>query len=110
MTVPALAPLSLSSAPTVDRTSVSKLSGPSLESALQDFEAIFVSMLLKEMRNSVGKSFFGDDKADALGGMFDMILGEELSRNGGMGISSALARYREVAEMSGPQVLSGEAA
>jgi len=94
MTIP---PLSISPIENFDLTSRADVSGPSMDAALEKFEGLFISMMLKEMRKSVGKGFFGSDKADAIGGLFDMTLGEELGRHGGLGIAAALNRYREVA-------------
>ncbi|MGD9857825.1 MAG: rod-binding protein [Planctomycetaceae bacterium] len=95
MTIP---PLSASLGPDINALSQADVSGPAFESAVQEFEGIFISMMLKEMRKTVGDGFFGGDKADAIGGLFDMTLGEELGRNGGLGIAAALARYRNVAQ------------
>ena len=95
-----------SGAANIDPASYAGVSGPSVNSVLEDFEGIFVSMMLKEMRKSVGQGFFGDDKADAIGGLFDMTLGEQIARNGGLGIAAALSRYQEVAETTETSGLS----
>lgn len=91
-------PLSASPTEIIDRTSGPDAPGPAMDAALEKFEGLFISMMLKEMRKSVGEGFFGGDKADAIGGLFDLTLGEELGRYGGLGIAAALNRYREVAE------------
>lgn len=52
------------------------------------FEALFVSLLLKEMRQSLENgSMFGEDTGDVLGGLFDTYLGEHLAKRGGLGIA-----------------------
>lgn len=108
MTIP---PISLTPVDPTELASRAEVSGPSMDAALQEFEGIFVSMMLKEMRKSVGEGFFGGDKADAIGGLFDMTIGEELGRSGGLGIADALARYQQVTatmETSRPNQHSGE--
>lgn len=94
MTIP---PLPLSPGPEFDLTRYADSSGSAFDAAVHDFEGVFLSMMLKEMRKTVGDGFFGGDKADAIGGLFDMTLGEELGRQGALGIAAALARYRDVA-------------
>lgn len=57
----------------------------------QDFEGLFLSMLVKEMRQtSEGEGLFPGDQSDTLGGMFDMFMGEHLSESGGFGIADKL--------------------
>ncbi len=62
-----------------------------------DFEGLFYSLLLKEMRNSVGTEdgtgLFSGDNTDSLGGMFDMFLGQHLASSGQLGIARMLAAY-----------------
>ena len=67
---------------------------PSLESAQEQFEGVFLSLVLKEMRKTVGEGVFGGDASDTLGGLFDLTLGQELGRQGGLGITDSLARYQ----------------
>lgn len=57
-------------------------------------EGVFVSMMLRTMRESLGGGgFFGDAAgADTYGGMFDQMMGEELSRRGGLGIAEMVIR------------------
>lgn len=65
------------------------------DKAFEQFEGVFISLMLKEMRKTVGEGHFAGDSSDTLGGLFDMTLGEELSRSGGLGITAALARYQQ---------------
>ncbi len=103
------APLPLSAAANAGSGGDAGVSGPPIDSVLKEFEGVFVSMLLKEMRKTVGKGFFGGDKADAIGGLFDMTLGEEISRNGGLGIAAALSRYQEIAATTDTHQLANQA-
>ena len=57
------------------------------------FESLFVSLLLKEMRQSLETgSLFGEDTGDVLGGLFDTYLGEHLAQRGGLGIADMVNR------------------
>ncbi len=103
------APLPLSPAANAGPAAGAGISAPPVDSVLKEFEGVFVSMMLKEMRKTVGKGFFGGDKADAIGGLFDMTLGDEISRNGGLGIAAALSRYQEVAATTDTNRLANEA-
>ncbi|MEX2285676.1 MAG: rod-binding protein [Planctomycetaceae bacterium] len=59
-----------------------------------DFEGIFISMLLKEMRQTVGgDGLFAGDASDTYGGMFDMFLGQHLAAQGGLGIRDMILKY-----------------
>jgi Rod binding domain-containing protein len=57
----------------------------------QDFESVFASMLLKEMRQSLEPgSLFGEDSGDVYGGLFDQYLGEHMTQGTGLGMSRML--------------------
>ena len=63
---------------------------PSLDVG-QQFESVFVSMLLKEMRaTSSEDGLFAGDNADVYGGMFDMFLGQHIASQGAFGIAELL--------------------
>lgn len=69
---------------------------PSLKDAAQGFESVFLSMLLKEMRQTLGPgSLFGNDKSDIYGGMFDQFMAQHLSQGKGMGLAQALLKQLE---------------
>ena len=54
----------------------------------QDFESVFASMLLKEMRQSLEPgTLFGEDSGDVYGGLFDRFIGEQMSKGKGLGMS-----------------------
>ncbi|MCA9184316.1 MAG: rod-binding protein, partial [Planctomycetales bacterium] len=70
--------------------------GPQLEDVARQFEGTFISMLLKEMRQTLsGDGFFAGDKTDTYGSLFDMFMGQHLSQAGGLGIERALLKYQE---------------
>lgn len=57
----------------------------------QDFEGLFLSMLVKDLRKSVdGEGLFPGDSSDTYGGMFDMFLGQHLAQNGGIGMAASI--------------------
>lgn len=57
----------------------------------EQFEAVFLSMMIKEMRKSIdGDGLFAGDSGDAYGGMFDMFIGEHLSESQPLGIGDML--------------------
>jgi len=55
------------------------------------FEGLFVSMLLKTMRETMTSGeLFGGDTADIWGGVFDQCLGDEMAKSGGLGLIEQL--------------------
>ena len=59
-----------------------------IEAAASGFESLFVSMLVKQMRETLEPgSFFGQDNGDVLGGLFDFTMGQHLAQAGSLGIS-----------------------
>jgi flagellar protein FlgJ len=61
-----------------------------------EFEAIFASLVIKEMRQTLEPgSMFGQDSSDSYGGLFDMYLGRHLVQAGGFGVGRMVQRYLE---------------
>ena len=62
----------------------------------KDFEATFLSLLLKEMRQTLdtegGGGLFAGDTGDVQGGLFDLYLGKHLADAGGVGFAPAIER------------------
>ena len=57
----------------------------------KDFEGVFASMMLKEMRNTLEPgSLFGEDSSDIYGGMFDQYLGQQMTESGGFGLAQMI--------------------
>jgi peptidoglycan hydrolase FlgJ len=72
----------------------SGLSGRSFSdaaSAAREFESVFVSMMLKTMRQSMSKDMFAGDDSDTFGGMFDSFMGQHIADNGGIGLAQFIA-------------------
>ncbi len=60
----------------------------------QQFEAMFYSLLLKTMRNSMTENgLFGKESSDTLGGMFDMFMGQHLASSQSLGIARMMETY-----------------
>lgn len=65
-------------------------SGQQLEAA-EEFESLFASMLVKEMRQTVDGGFFGKGPgADTYGQWFDTEMGKALAEDGGLGLADVL--------------------
>lgn len=65
----------------------------SIQKVAKDFEGVFVSLVLKEMRQTLGAgTLFGNDSADLQGGLFDMFMGQHLTEAGGFGVAKMLER------------------
>src|SRR5690349_6057739 len=64
-----------------------------------DFESVFLSTLLKQMRQSVdGDGLFAGDSSDTYGGMFDMFMGKHLAANGGLGVRDMILKYLDASK------------
>jgi Rod binding domain-containing protein len=72
------------------------------DQAIEKFEGMFMSMILKELRKTgTGDGFFPGDKSDTYGGMFDMFVGDHLAKTSDVGLeqlfrsSAALKQLEE---------------
>lgn len=66
----------------------------SIEKVAKDFEGLFVSLVLKEMRQTLEPgSLFGSDAADLYGGLFDLFIGKHLVDAGGFGVAKMVKQY-----------------
>jgi len=74
--------------------------GGETEGAAVQSLSLLVSLVLKEMRQTLGPgSLFGGDTSDIYGGMFDQFLGQAISHNGGFGIAAQI--QRQLAQQTG---------
>ncbi|MEO1983548.1 MAG: rod-binding protein, partial [Fuerstiella sp.] len=64
---------------------------PDAASVAREFESVFVSMMLKTMRQSMSKDMFAGDDSDTFGGMFDAFMGQHIAENGGIGMAKLFA-------------------
>ena len=61
-----------------------------------EFESVFVSLLLKEMRNTLDQGeggLFGSEQSDTFGGMFDLFMGQHIASASSLGIDDAINNY-----------------
>lgn len=87
---PPAVPPSNSSPATLDSNSTSDA-----RRVARDLEANFLSMLLKEMRQTLEPEdgLFPGDTGDVQGGLFDLFMGQHLAAAGGFGLAAALDRH-----------------
>lgn len=70
-------------------TDAARLGGD--ENAARELEKLFVTMLVKEMRESLPEGFFGKAPgANVYGGLFDQMLAESLAAGAGTGLRQAI--------------------
>lgn len=67
------------------------------EHVKSEFESVFSSILLKQLRESLEEGMFGAEASDSYGTMFDMFMGQHLAQAGGVGISKYLDNYLDKA-------------
>ena len=59
-----------------------------------DFEAVFVSLMLKQMRTSMSEDgLFGSESSDTYGGIFDLYVGKHVAESSPLGISQMVQTY-----------------
>lgn len=68
--------------------------GAKLKDAAKELEATFLSMLLKQMRETLEPDggLFPGDTGDVHGGLFDLYMSKHLADAGGVGMAAALLR------------------
>jgi Rod binding domain-containing protein len=59
----------------------------------KEFEAVFSSMLVKQMRESLTEGMFGSDSGDVYGGLFDLFLGRHMAEAQPIGIDKMVKAY-----------------
>ena len=73
----------------------------SINAVASDFESMFLSLVMKEMRQTLEPgTLFGQDGSDVYGGLFDLYLGQHLARAGGFGIGAMVKRQFEASKTS----------
>ena len=61
-----------------------------IEHVGQQFESLFVSLMIQQMRNSLEQGLFGGEASDTYGGLFDQFMGEHLAASSPLGINLAV--------------------
>jgi flagellar protein FlgJ len=65
----------------------------SIERVAAEFESLFVSLVLKEMRQTLDPgTLFGSDQSDVYGGMFDNSLSKHIVDCGGFGVADMVRK------------------
>jgi len=65
-----------------------------VEALARQFEEVFVTLLLKQMRQSIsGDGLFPGDRSDTLGGLFDQQMAAHISHHRGLGLAESLQSY-----------------
>jgi flagellar protein FlgJ len=79
------------------RSTIKGAADARLANMAKEFEATFLSLLLKEMRQTLDADggFFPGDTGDVQGGLFDLYLGRHLADAGGVGLAAALVRQMQ---------------
>jgi len=68
--------------------------GQTDSSVADEFEGMFMSLVVKEMRKTTSEGgLFAGDASDAYGGMFDLFMGQHLAQGGGIGIRRIVNTY-----------------
>ena len=68
----------------------------------RDFESMFVSLILKEMRQTLEPgAMFGEDNSDSYGSLFDMYMGQHIAKAGGFGIAEMVRHYLQASPQPG---------
>ena len=75
--------------------SIDQLATEEIQKLGKEFEGVFLSLLLKEMRNTVEGGLFPEDPSDSLGGLFDLHLGNHLSDSAPIGIAKVMMQAYE---------------
>lgn len=107
-----LAPLSLIAPVNANMNAPSKQQAK-IESAAQDFEAVFISEMLKPMMESVEvDDMFGGGKGEEIfRGIMIQELGKSIAKQGGFGLSAQVKNHLlHLQEQQTSQTSSGEAA
>ncbi len=79
----------------------------SVEAVAGQFESLFLSLVLKEMRQTLEPgALFGEDRADVCGGLFDLYLGQHLAKAGGFGLAAMLKRQLKTAAPDNDPIVS----
>jgi Rod binding domain-containing protein len=89
LSLPATLGLNMPLLPTLPK----QVTPQALDTVANGFESMFLSMLLKEMRQTLEPdTMFPQDSGDILGGLFDLFLGQQLAHSGALGIGAMVKK------------------
>jgi Rod binding domain-containing protein len=95
-----------SARPTAVGNRVNDENGGRLREACSEFEALFINLLLKELRATVGKSGLmdGGQAEEIYTGMMDTEMARDLAAKGGIGLADILYRQLDPTRAERPSV------
>jgi Rod binding domain-containing protein len=97
---PAAADVKSASVTQKELSPADSLKSAKVEKAIKDFEGLFLSMMIKELRQTgSGDGLFAGDGSDTYGGMFDMFLGNELAEGKGLGLESVFRSSAAISQL-----------
>jgi len=74
----------------------------SVKAMATEFEGMFLSQLLKEMRGTLKPgTMFAGDNSDIEGGLFDMLMSKHLAEAGGVGLAAKLQQMLSTTPQTG---------
>ncbi|MEL6108155.1 MAG: rod-binding protein [Planctomycetota bacterium] len=95
--------------PTDGKASIQGMTPEQIDSVATDFEGVFLSLMLKEMRKSLDEGgFFSGESSDTYGGMFDLFIGQHLAESKPLGIGQMLVDQYQKHAGGGPPSDSGD--
>lgn len=59
----------------------------------KEFESLFLSLMLKELRSSLQDGMFQGDGGDVYGGLFDLMMGQSMAASNPLGIGQMIQNY-----------------
>ncbi len=75
----------------MNRPNPQKLAETQQAEVADAFESVFISLLIKQMRETTGEEgLFAGDNSDTFGGMFDMFMGQHLAKSSNIGIDKMI--------------------
>jgi len=90
----------LANEPASQNEALKEVQNTKLEDAALQFEELFVSTLLKQMRETLEEGIFSGESSDSLGAIFDMFMGKHLAASKLLGIGQAVEAYTKQAGMT----------
>ncbi|GAB5440637.1 MAG: hypothetical protein Fues2KO_09860 [Fuerstiella sp.] len=67
------------------------------ENVATQLESVFVSMMLKSMRESMSQDMFAGEGSDTFGGLFDSLMADHITAGGGLGLADMILQSQNSA-------------
>jgi Rod binding domain-containing protein len=97
------ATLPLATSPQLQQAVSDRLDSTQAAAVGQEFEGLFLSLMLKELRSSLQDGLFQGDGGDVYGGLFDQMMGQSMASSNPLGIQQLIQNYlpKQTADISG---------